>query len=149
MRWILGLGVAATAALSAPAEAQECAATIAANDQMQFVEKELRVSRSCTTFSLTLKHTGVLAANIMGHNWVLTTTPDFQAVAVAGGSAGPANNYVPPGDARVLAASKVIGGGEETTVSFDASKLEAGGDYTYFCSFPGHFALMSGKLIVE
>ena len=149
MRWILGTALAATAAFSGPALAQECAATVSANDQMQFVEKELRVSRSCTTFTLTLKHVGTLAATIMGHNWVVTTTPDYMAVATAGMTAGPANNYVPPGDERVLVASKVIGGGEETTISFDASKLEAGGDYTYFCSFPGHFALMSGKLIVE
>jgi azurin len=34
-------------------------------------------------------------------------------------------------------------------VKFDLSKLTAGGDYTYFCSFPGHFVLMNGKLIVE
>ena len=149
MRWILGTALAATAAFSGPALAQDCAATVSANDAMQFVEKELRISRSCTTFNLTLKHVGTLAANIMGHNWVLTATPDYMAVATAGMTAGAANNYMPPGDARVLVASKVIGGGEETTISFDASKLEAGGDYTYFCSFPGHFALMSGKLIVE
>ena len=29
------------------------------------------------------------------------------------------------------------------------SGLEAGGDYTYFCSFPGHFVLMNGRFIVE
>jgi azurin len=145
----LGTALAATFAFSGPALAQDCAATVSANDQMQFVEKELRVSRSCTTFTVTLKHVGALAATVMGHNWVLTTTPDYMAVATAGMTAGAANNYVPAGDARVLAASKIIGGGEETTVSFDASKLEAGGDYTYFCSFPGHYVLMSGKLIVE
>jgi azurin len=149
MRWTLGTALAATAALSGPALAQDCAATVAGNDQMQFVEKELRVSRSCTAFSLTLKHVGTLPVSVMGHNWVLTATPDHMAVGQAGGSAGPANNYVPSGDRRVLAATKVIGGGEETTISFDASKLEAGGDYTYFCSFPGHTQLMSGKLIVE
>lgn len=150
MRWTLGLGAAATAAFfSGPALAQDCAATISANDQIQFVEKELRVSRSCTAFSLTLKHIGTLPATTMGHNWVLTATPDYMPVATAGMTAGIANNHVPPGDRRVLAATKVIGGGEETTISFDASKLEAGGDYTYFCSFPGHFAVMSGKLIVE
>jgi azurin len=149
MRWILGTALAATFAFSGSALAQDCAATVSANDQMQFVEKELRVSRSCTTFTVTLKHVGALAATVMGHNWVLTTTPDYMAVATAGMAAGAANNYVPAGDARVLAASKIIGGGEETTVSFDASKLEAGGDYTYFCSFPGHYVLMSGKLIVE
>jgi azurin len=133
---------------SGPAFSQECALTIEGNDQIQFNKKELRVSKSCTEVTVTLKHVGKLAANVMGHNWVLTATPDFQAVATAGQAAGPPN-YVPASDARVLAATNVIGGGQETTVKFDLSKLTAGGDYTYFCSFPGHFVLMNGKLVVE
>jgi len=49
----------------------------------------------------------------------------------------------------VIAATSIVGGGEETSVSFDASALEPGGNYTYFCSFPGHYVLMKGRLIVE
>lgn len=128
---------------------QECTLTIEGNDQIQFNTKELRVNKTCKEVTLTLKHTGQLAGNVMGHNWVLTTTADYQAVATAGQGAGPANNYVPAGDARVLAATTVIGGGQQTTVKIDTSKLTAGGDYTYFCSFPGHFVLMNGKLIVQ
>ena len=149
MRWILGMALAAGAALSSPAFAQDCAATVEANDQIQYVQKEIRVSKSCASFSVTLKHIGTLAATVMGHNIVITSTADYMAVGAAGMSAGPASNYVPPNDARVIAASKIIGGGEETTISFDTSKLEAGGDYTYFCSFPGHYVIMFGKLIVE
>jgi azurin len=78
----------------------------------------------------------------------LTTTADFQPVATAGQSAGPPD-FLPAGNARVLASTAVIGGGQETSVTFDLSKLTAGGDYTYFCSFPGHFVLMNGKFIVE
>ncbi|MNF19483.1 Azurin [compost metagenome] len=51
-----------------------------------------------------------------------------------------------PGDARVIAHTKVIGGGEKDSVTFDVSKLAAGTAYTYFCSFPGHFAMMKGSL---
>ena len=149
MRWILSTALAATAAVASPAFAQDCAATVESNDQIQFVQKEIRVSKDCPSFSVTLKHIGTLAANVMGHNFVLTATADHMAVGQAGQGAGPANNYVPPDDARVLAASKVIGGGEETTISFETSKLQAGGDYTYFCSFPGHYVIMFGKLIVE
>lgn len=136
-------------ALSGHAWSQECAVTIEGNDQIQFNTKELKVKQSCGTVTVTLKHTGTLAATVMGHNWVLTATPDFQGVATAGQGAGPAANYVPPGDARVLAASTVIGGGQEASVQVDVSKLTVGGDYTYFCSFPGHFVLMNGKLVVE
>jgi len=149
MRWILGAALVASIALSGAAEAQDCAATIEGNDAIQFSLSELKVSSSCKSFTLTLKHVGTLAANVMGHNWVLTATADFEGVAVAGQNAGMGQNYVPPGDARVIAATRIVGGGEETSVSFDASALEPGGNYTYFCSFPGHYVLMKGRLIVE
>lgn len=148
MRWILSTALIATSVLSSQAFAQECAVTVEANDQMQYDMREITVDSSCESFSLTLKHVGTLAVNIMGHNWVLTKTPDYQAVATAGASAG-APEYLPENDARVLAATEMLGGGEETTISFDPSMLEAGGDYTYVCTFPGHFALMNGKLIVK
>jgi azurin len=134
--------------LAGHAYGQECSLTIEGNDQIQFNTKELRVSSSCTEVTVTLKHVGQLAANVMGHNWVLTKTADYQAVATAGQSAGPPD-YLPSGDTRVIAATDVIGGGQETSVTFPMSKLEAGGDYTFFCSFPGHFVLMNGKFIVE
>lgn len=143
--WAIALG---GVLLSGQAFSQECAFTIEGNDQIQFNKKELRVNKSCKEVTVTLKHVGKLAANVMGHNWVLTSTADFQAVATAGQAAGPPN-YVPAGDARVLAATTVIGGGQETSIKFDLSKLMAGGDYTYFCSFPGHFVLMNGKLVIE
>ena len=134
--------------LGAQAWGQDCALTVEGNDQIQYVQKELRVSSSCSEVTVTLKHIGMLAANIMGHNWVLTSTADWQAVAQAGQAAGPPN-FVPADDARIIAATDVIGGGEETTITVDISGLEAGGDYTYFCSFPGHFVLMNGKFIIE
>lgn len=149
MRWTLGLALIAAIAVAGPARAQECAATIEANDLLQFNPGSLTVSTSCDSFSLTLKHVGKLAANVMGHNIVLTTTADYNAVANEGATAGLKNNFVPPDDDRVLAATSVIGGGEETTISFDPSTLEVGGDYTFFCSFPGHFAVMKGSVIVE
>jgi len=132
----------------APSFAQECTLTIEGNDQIQFDKKEMRVSSSCQEVTVTLRHVGQLAANVMGHNWVLTATEDYMPVAQAGQAAGPPN-YVPANDERVIAATAVIGGGEEVSVTFDLSNLEPGGDYTYFCTFPGHFVLMNGKFIIE
>jgi len=134
--------------LSQQAWSQQCSLAIEANDQIQFNTKELHVKKSCTEVTLTLKHVGQLAANVMGHNWVLSATPDYQALAQAGQAAG-APNYLPAGDARILASTNTIGGGQQVSIKFDASKLTVGGDYTFFCSFPGHFVLMNGKLIVE
>ena len=134
--------------LTSQAWGQECSFTIEGNDQIQFNTKEIKVKSSCKEVTITLKHVGTLAANVMGHNWVLAKTADFQPIATAGQAAGPPN-FVPAGDARVIASTAVIGGGQEATVKFNLSALTAGGDYTYFCSFPGHFVLMNGKFIIE
>lgn len=131
---------------SAPVLAAECSVDIAGNDQMQFDNKEITVSKSCKQFTVNLKHPGTLAKNVMGHNWVLTKQADMQGAVNDGMAAGLDNNYVKKDDARVIAHTKVIGGGETDSVTFDVSKLAAGQDYAYFCSFPGHFALMKGVL---
>ena len=49
-----------------------------------------------------------------------------------------------PGDARVIAHTKIIGGGQTTSVTFPTSKLKKGEAYTFFCSFPGHWSIMKG-----
>ena len=127
---------------------QECSQTIEGNDLIQYNLAEIRVSSDCGEVTITLRHVGQLAANVMGHNWVLTATADYMPVATAAQAAGPPN-YLPEGDARIIGATDMIGGGEETSVTFDLSGLEPGGDYTYFCSFPGHYVLMNGRFIVE
>ena len=56
-------------------------------------------------------------------------------------------DYIPAarkGD--IVAHTKVIGGGESVTITFDAP---AAGTYDFLCSFPGHYAIMKGKFIVE
>ena len=126
----------------------DCEQVIEGNDALQFNSKAMTVSAACETITITLNHTGQLPANIMGHNWVLTKSSDFMPVAQAGGAAGLENDYVPQNDARVIAYSKIIGGGESTTVTFSASALSSNESYTFFCSFPGHYAIMQGSLTV-
>jgi azurin len=134
-------------ALSSVAYGKTCSVTVSGNDQMQFDKTSIPVAADCTEVELTLKHSGKLPVTAMGHNWVLTKTADFQPVANAGTSAGAPNSYVPKDDARVIASTKLVGGGESTTIKFPTSKLTKGGDYTFFCSFPGHWSLMKGKLV--
>ena len=125
-----------------------CEQVIEGNDMLQFNLKEMKVSAACGSVTVTLKHTGVMAAEIMGHNWVLTSDADFMPMATAAAGAGLENNYVPVGDDRVLAATSIIGGGEETSVTFSIGSFSAGDDYTFFCSFPGHYAIMKGSFKV-
>jgi azurin len=123
-----------------------CSVDIEGNDAMQFNVKSIEVAKSCKEFTVNLKHPGSLAKNVMGHNWVLAKTSDLQGVATGGMSAGLDKDYIKPDDARVIAHTKVIGAGETTSVTFAVSKLAADGDYSFFCSFPGHWSIMKGTL---
>lgn len=127
--------------------AKTCTLSVEGNDLIQYNVTELRVAPDCTEVEVVLKHTGKLPAQTMGHNWVLAKTADFMAAANAGVAAGLEKDYVAPADKRVIAHTKVVGGGETTSVKFPVSRLTKGGDYTFYCSFPGHYGLMKGKLI--
>jgi len=143
---LMTLALLAAGGIAAPAMAADCAVTVEGNDQMQFNVKNIEVPKSCKSYTVTLKHVGKMPKSSMGHNFVLTTAADATAAAADGMKAGAAADYVKAGDTRVLAHSKVVGGGESTTVAIDVSKLKAGTDYTYFCSFPGHSFIMKGAL---
>jgi len=134
---------------AAPAAAADkvCKLEITANDLMQYDKKELKVAADCTSIEVKLTHIGKLPSASMGHNWVLLKTPDLQPVANDGLGAGLAANYIKAGDKRVIAHTKVVGGGQSDTVTFPASLLTKGGDYSFVCTFPGHSALMKGKFI--
>ena len=125
----------------------DCATTVEGNDMMQYNADSITVPASCTQFTINLKHTGKLAANVMGHNVVIAKEADMAGIA-ADGTSDPAT-HVKAGDTRVIAHSKVIGGGEATSVSFDVAKIKDGGPFKFFCSFPGHLALMQGSIQVQ
>lgn len=126
-----------------------CSFDVEVGDYLKFSTPDMAVEKSCESITVNLKHTGKLPANIMGHNWVLSADADVQALATEGMSAGLVSNYVPPGDARVLAVTSVIGGGESTSVTFSTAGLASGDAYTFFCSFPGHSYSMRGALTVS
>lgn len=126
-----------------------CSTTVEANDAMQFNTKNVDVPKTCKQFTVTLKHTGKLPKAAMGHDWVLSSAADEAGVIADGGSAGLANDYVKPGDSRVIAHTKIIGGGETASTTFKVSALKPGQPYEFFCSFPGHAALMKGTVTLK
>lgn len=135
--------------LAGTAHADDCTIDLAGDDAMKFDKAEVTVSAACKSITINLTHAGQMPVTAMGHNVVITATADVEDIGVAGMSAGPDGSYVPAGDARVLGHTTVVGGGESTTATFPGSALKAGGDYSFFCSFPGHWAIMKGKLIVK
>jgi azurin len=126
--------------------AADCSAQIEGNDAMQFNKTSMTVPASCKDFTVRLTHTGKLPKAAMGHDWVLTKAADMNAVDADGTAAGLASNYVKTGDTRVIAHTKIVGGGESDSVTFAVSKLKAGDSYMFFCSFPGHATIMKGTL---
>ena len=138
---------AAPASEAAPADAAaapaagNCATTVEANDAMQFNTKEIQVSKACKEFTITLKHTGTQPKASMGHNIVIGKTEDMDGIFKDGVGAAD-TDYVKPDDARVVAHTKLIGGGEESSLTLDPAKL-ADGEYKFACTFPGHGALMN------
>ena len=118
---------------------------IESNDQMRFNLKEITVKEGQTVV-LTLKHVGKLPKAAMGHNWVLlqpgTELPAFAMKAMQAKD----NEYVPADAQEVIVNTSLLGGGEETTIEFEAPTK---GKYTFICSFPGHYALMQGTFTVE
>ena len=117
---------------------------INSNDLMKFDQNELRVFEG-QKITLTLNHTGKMSKEIMGHNFVLlkkeTNLNDFAQRAMLARE----NEYIPDGN-ETIAYTKMIGGGESDTITFTAPEK---GSYTYICTFPGHYGLMRGVLIVS
>lgn len=132
---------------SGAAYAAECSVALEGNDAMKYNLTNIDVPKSCKEFTINLKHTGKMAKNVMGHNVVVAKTSDIAGIDADGIKAGLPADYIKAGDARVIAHSKVIGGGESTSVTFPVAKLQ-GGD-SFFCSFPGHSALMKGTITVK
>ena len=119
---------------------------IEANDNMRYSLKKIVVNGG-QKVRITLKHTGIQSKDVMGHNLVILKNGvkmnDFAQKA----NAAKDTDYIPAGsEGDIVAHTKMIGGGEETVIEFDAPEA---GEYNFFCSFPAHYALMKGKFIVK
>lgn len=135
----------ATSAAAAPVDGVRTVA-ITANDAMKYDVTEIRAQPG-EKLRVKLTNTGRMPKQAMGHNWVLLTPMDDAAVmAFAGAAATKMPEYLPEDKSAVLAHTKILGGGESDTIEFIAPT--ASGVYPFVCTFPGHAALMKGKLIV-
>ena len=118
---------------------------IESNDQMRFNLSEITVKHGQIVV-LTLKHVGKLPKAAMGHNWVLLRPDTDLATFAMSAMKAKDNEYVPVEAPEVMVNTILLGGGEMTTIEFEAP---APGSYSFICSFPGHYALMQGTFTVE
>ena len=140
---------APSATASAPAAASgECSFELSGNDAMQFSSKEIAIPASCQQFTINFKHAGSMPKAAMGHNVVIAKTSDLNAVIKDGLKAGPAADYVKVGDQRVLAKTKLLGGGESASLTLDVAAIKAA-PHSFVCTFPGHTGSMRGNIVIK
>ena len=130
------------------AHADPCKLSIESNDAMQYSAREMVVPPGCTDVEISLRHSGKLAAKVMGHDWVLARESDMSSIVNAGMAAGPKHGYLPDNDRRIIAATRVVGGGETATITFSTGLLQKGIRYVFFCTSPGHSSMMHGTFVL-
>lgn len=110
-------------------------------DSLQFDTNQISVE-SGEEITITLAN----SSGVNTHNLVIVQDGTKDAVAANGTAAGPANNWVIPGDARVIANTVLLGPVDSGEVTFTAP---APGTYQFVCTFPGHNFTMFGDFIVH
>ena len=123
--------------------------TITGNDSMQFDTKEFTV-KAGQKVELTFKNVGKLPKLAMGHNLVILkdgVSPLKFGQKIMGMGASPTNPLPKESLDEVIAATKLLGPGESDKITFTAPSKP--GLHQFLCSFPGHYAIMRGVMVVE
>jgi len=105
-------------------------------EQLKFTGDELTVTAG-TEVMLRFKNNSA----ILSHNWVLVEFGTKDGVAGAGVAAGPGNDWIPQGDERIVAHTKLVDPGMSGQIRFTAPGADS---YQFVCTFPGHNVTMFG-----
>ena len=110
-------------------------------NELKFKQTEFTVAPG-QTVRLIFKNT----STVMPHNVVVLNTDSPAVVNRVGTAAISDPDYVPD-DPAILAYTKVAQPGETVEVTFKAPNKP--GRYRYICTFPGHYTLMQGVMVVS
>ena len=111
---------------------------------MKFEQVELK-AKAGAPINLTFSNTDVLMHNVL---ILKPGTKDKVGALADAGIADPegmAKGYIPE-SSDIIAHTKLLQAGQSETITFT---LDAPGEYPYICTFPGHWRIMQGTLIVE
>jgi azurin len=116
------------------------------HEQMRFDTQRLVVEKG-KPFEILLEN-----ADVMPHNLVIVEPGKHMEVGMAAATMGPNDNrdrqgrtYLPKGH-RILDATRLLEPGQKEKIQVKPISKE--GEYEFVCTFPGHAALMWGKLVV-
>jgi azurin len=112
---------------------------------LQYVQKQLR-AKAGERLSLVFKN-----PDVVPHNWILGKPGSLKKLGdlcnlMIADPAGLAKHYVPDSD-EVLVYTDMVNPMNDFTIHFDAPAVK--GEYPYLCTFPGHWMVMNGVLVVE
>ena len=110
-------------------------------NQMAYSTKEFRVKAN-QEVTLIMDNTATL--EVMKHNVVILN--DESKVNEVGLQSINAPGYLPDHPA-IIAATPMADAGAQSQVTFTAPSEP--GNYVYICTFPGHYSMMKGVMIVE
>ena len=122
---------------------------ITGDDKMQFNKREFEVAAG-QVVELEFKNVGKLPKAAMGHNLVIlkegVSALSFGSKALKAGASS--TNPLPKSVMdEVLAHTKLLGPGESETIKFVAPSTQ--GLYQFVCTFPGHYSIMRGIMVVK
>ncbi len=110
-------------------------------DELKFKQTEFTVAPG-ETVRIVFRNT----ATVMPHNVVVLNTDSPAVVNRVGTAAITDPDYVPD-DPAILAYTEVAQPGETVEVTFKAP--DKPGRYRYICTFPGHYTMMQGTMVVS
>lgn len=120
---------------------------IIGTDDMKFSVTKI-TAKPGETLRIKLVSKGVIPKVAMAHNFVLLKAGVNAQKFIDAGAAERGTDFIAPATRnQVIAASRLAGPGETVWVTFKAPAVA--GNYTYLCTFSGHFqAGMKGVLTV-
>jgi azurin len=148
---VLGVALAAAALLCTPSPASAAAPRvikITGTDAMRYSVTRIE-AKPGETLKVELTAVGKMPKSEMAHNFnLLKKGVDPNSFVMAGAMARNTDYFPERKKDQVIAHTGLAGAGETVEVTFDAPKEP--GEYTYLCTYPGHYAGgMKGVLVVK
>jgi azurin len=141
------MGAALLAAAGMNAQAAPRVIEVTGDDTMKFSVTEID-AKPGEALEVAFANVGSVPREAMAHNFVLLKPmTDEEVGAFAAAAAAKAPTFLPDDQSAVLAHTKTLGPKETDKVDFSAPAKP--GEYPFICTFPGHYMLMHGKLIVK
>lgn len=124
---------------SAKSASLSCDITISADDKMQYSLNEIKIPLTCEKFFVYFKND----SKYLKHNFLISLEEDIKLLAE-----DIDKNYMPNNKKKVLFGTELINPNSQITLVIDSSKFIKDKTYIFWCSFPGHYLKMRGKIIL-